>query len=104
MQKGQYVQGDVYLFAAQVPKGANKIGKNRGRYVLAEGEATGHAHVIEEDVAVYEEGGILYIANEITINLRHEEHKEITIPPGQWRVGIVQEYDPFEQEARKVQD
>lgn len=35
---------------------------------------------------------------------KHEEHKPVSLGKGIWKVGIVREYDPFEEEARKVRD
>ena len=34
----------------------------------------------------------------------HQEHKPITLSPGIWEVGRVQEYDYFQKMVRKVQD
>lgn len=43
----QYRQGDVYLIRVQaLPDGARPIRRSRRGIVLAEGEATGHAHII----------------------------------------------------------
>jgi len=42
-------QGDVLLIPIDsVPKGAKSRKKDRGRVVLAYGEVTGHAHVIDD--------------------------------------------------------
>lgn len=95
------VQGDVFLVPCKVPEGAKK---KQGK-TLAYGEATGHHHsVLEDDVTLYEEDGVLYLKAEKEVSVTHQEHKPITVPAGEWRVGIVQEYDPFEEEARNVRD
>lgn len=97
----QYIQGDVFIFAASIPKKAKKISKRP----LAFGEVTGHSHTIVEDtVEIYEIAGTLYLHNNAPISVKHEEHKSITIPAGSWQVGIVREYDEFEQAARNVRD
>lgn len=37
-------------------------------------------------------------------SLTHEEHKTIVIPPGQYEIGIVLEYDHWLEESRQVID
>ena len=100
----QIVQGDVFIVAASIPKGAKKIKRSKRGYVLAEGEATGHAHCIVEEIEMYEKGGVLYLKNDKPVDLRHEEHASVTIPKGEWQVGRVLEYDPFSEETKQVRD
>lgn len=73
--------------------------------ILAEGEVTGHAHVLEVGVEVFEtEQKTRQFKLDVDTNLSHEEHKTITLPPGEFESDRVLEYDPFQEEARKVQD
>lgn len=52
MNKKQVRQGDVYLKPADMPAGkGKKIKAERGRLILARGEATGHHHSVSADVA-----------------------------------------------------
>lgn len=95
-----YQQGDVIVMAATIPVGAKQVNKRP----LAFGEITGHSHQIVEDVEMYEKDGILYLRALETVNLKHEEHRSLALPPGDYQVGIVQEYDPFKEEARNVRD
>ena len=99
-----YQQGDVLIESAQIPASAKKSNKNR--IVLAEGETTGHAHVISDtnNCTAFESDSELYlrVTNEVTVS--HEEHNHISIAPGNYRVRKVQEYDHFKEEARQVQD
>ena len=99
------VQGDVFFKKSRkIPEGALRIDrKNRG-YVIAEGEATGHAHVIKEDVELYEKNGTLYLKTASNVDVVHEEHRPVTLSKGVWKVGIVREYDPFLEEIRGVRD
>ena len=99
-----YQQGDVLLLTAEIPSSAS-ISR---RLILAEGEVTGHAHRLDEAT-----DGLLYEATDGTLYLRvgaqgatitHEEHRSITVPQGDYRVGRVQEYDHFAEEARSVRD
>ena len=89
----------------------NQIERQAGRVLLAEGEATGHHHVIEDDGAeLYEVAandnqigvvGLLKVTDKVT--LRHQEHPEIGIPPGEYVVWLPREYDD-ENEWRRVAD
>ncbi len=99
------VQGDVFFVRTRtVPREAKTVNRTSGRIVIAEGEATGHAHVIHEDVELYEKDEVLFIKTAKTVEVRHEEHLPVTLNPGIWKVGIVREYDPFLEETRIVRD
>ena len=97
-----YQQGDVLCKTISIPAGA---GKKDGKKVLAEGEATGHAHVVEGDAELLELGDRLFL-RVLSGNARviHEEHKPIEIPPGEYEIERVREYDHFREEARQVVD
>jgi hypothetical protein len=80
--------------------------KKLERPVLADGETTGHAHVLDTcDVNVFEmdNGTREFSLSDIT-TVKHEEHKPIDIPKGDWVSDKVMEYDHFAEEAKKVQD
>lgn len=94
-------QGDVLIKKVETIKG-----KKLKHLTLAQGEKTGHHHTITEGEAeLYEENGVLYLrvkSEEAT--LTHQEHKPIVIEKGDYEIGIVQEYDHFTEEARRVED
>ena len=98
-----YQQGDVIIEKVDYEI---KEGEKLDHLTLAEGEQTGHHHSIVSGI------GQLIMFNNImhlevkseTALLRHQEHNEILIPQGIYRIGIVREYDPFEEEIRRVQD
>lgn len=92
----QYRQGDVLLVAAELPRFLDGGWKQAESGVLAEGEATGHAHRADLDHAhVWVNlAGQLYVVNREAATVTHEEHAPITLPPGAWRVVRQQEYDP----------
>jgi len=73
--------------------------------VLAEGEATGHHHMLVEDVDVYQ---VDENVKEFDLNseteLTHQEHNTVVLPPGEFESGQALEYDPFAEEARRVAD
>ncbi len=97
-------QGDVLMHRiTTMPAGARKAA---GR-ILAQGEVTGHAHRLTEasDGLLFEIDGQLYLsvgAGGATIT--HEEHKPVELLQGDYRIGRVQEFDHFEEEARAVRD
>ena len=100
-------QGDVLVKKVQtIPTEAKKVNPSKRGYVLAEGESTGHAHVIDQvdnaELFQCNEQTYLNVLKEIQVN--HEEHKTITIDPGFYEISIVREYDHFKEEAKKVVD
>jgi len=103
------VQGDVFIHPSKIPPQAKKL----DHHILAEGEVTGHAHKIGLEflkyASLFEHNKTLFLKVEGLsgiggISIVHEEHKPVIVPEGEWKVGIVREYDPFEQEARQVRD
>lgn len=96
-----YQQGDVLIKAVKEVKG-----KKLDHLILAQGEATGHCHEIKKGNAeLYEEGGVLYLkVMDDEVKIQHQEHKEISIPKGDYFVRRVREYDHFAEEARNVRD
>lgn len=118
MTKPHIQQGDVLLHRQEIPAGFfEKIVSG----IVQEGEHTGHAHRLQ--MFTHEgnkaSGGVSNPKWELLLDketktkylnvfeptaLSHEEHHTITIPPGEYRIGIVQEYDHFAEEARQVLD
>jgi len=112
----QIRQGDVLLvrleqtpeeFLERSQRRIDPVPRESGRLVLAEGEATGHAHVIESDDAELfledqhlldpGEAAELYLLVQGTeaAPLVHEEHATLDVPPGVYRVVRQREYrDP----------
>jgi hypothetical protein len=95
-------QGDVLIGQCEIPKEALQIDTN----VLQEGEHTGHAHrLFEGDFKVFETPSKeKYLRIVTPTMLRHEEHKQIALNPGDYKIGIVEEYDPFSKMTRQVVD
>ena len=101
--KRLYQQGDCLIEQATIPCGARM---EKGR-VLAYGEVTGHAHRLTEvsDGLLVEVGGQLYLSvGADGAEIVHEEHKPVAVPPGEYLVRRVREYDHFTEEARQVRD
>lgn len=96
-------QGDVILEPVSFPDVLDTIKTN----VLQEGEHTGHAHRLFGDgFTVFEEpkSKTKYLRVVKPVALRHEEHKEVKIPPGDYKIGLVREFDHWEQATRRVID
>ena len=88
-------QGDVLLVAIDVLPDDAEPEPRTGRIVLAEGEATGHAHAIEErDARTFTHEGERYLLTRSRAQLIHEEHAPIDVPPGAYRVVLQREYEP----------
>jgi hypothetical protein len=100
--KEYYQQGDVLIGPCEIPTEAFKTDSN----VLQEGEFTGHAHRLHDgEFEVHETPNRTKYLRALTpVSLRHEEHHEIQLPPGDYKIGIVEEFDPFEDMIRKVMD
>src|ERR1043166_110608 len=96
--KQLYRQGDVLLKRTEaLPMGVNVkgIAVSRPSGVLAEGEATGHAHRVEDPAAAH----VLAMGDKLYLRVRgggvrvtHEEHAPITLEPGDYEVIRQREY------------
>lgn len=100
----QMRQGDVLVEKVEaIPTGAERVMAGARGYVLAEGEATGHAHTIAPEYGeLYEKEGVLYLKIEADAPLVHQEHATVTLPRGTYRVKRQVEYTP--QAIRNVAD
>lgn len=96
-------QGDVLLVPVEDVDlhDAKPVAREGGRIVLARGEVTGHVHAIKSRSATLLERAVAGRAAERFLRvtrakalLGHEEHSEILVPPGLYRVVIQQEYTP----------
>jgi hypothetical protein len=100
MVKGpaMYRQGDVLVVAVdEIPRRAKAVDRDRGRVVLAYGEATGHAHAIADPGAVllqHQGEPYLHVNAARGVQLTHDEHDTIVVPPGDYRVVGQREYAP----------
>lgn len=101
-------QGDVLIIPVKsIPKTAEPIAREQGRVVLAHGEVTGHAHAIrDKQAALFRDPKLaaifMHVSGDASVNLEHDEHGTIEIPPGSYEVRRQKEYSP--QEIRTVAD
>ena len=109
MNNRAYLHGEAFIHASKIPDGARKV-KADGKFkIIAPSETSGNHHIIDcpEGVEFYEKDGALYMKNDVETEVRcviTERHDNITLPSGEWEIGIQQEYDPFEARSRNVSD
>lgn len=106
-----YAQGDIlFMPVNKIPENCREFPRENGKLVIALGEVTGHHHRIEEPTTkgwVDEEDQVWVQVNDLIndVNLVHEEHGQITLPPGNYRVINVQrEFQSEKGEIRRVVD
>ena len=94
----QYRQGDVLLTWVGPAKAPTK--KATSRMVVAEGEATGHAHVLEVEPTAADKEAAAKLIEELgegRINVAgrarflHEEHNTFSVEPGLYEVALARE-------------
>jgi hypothetical protein len=115
MKTIQFRQGDVFIeMISELPKKLKKKEDN----VVAIGESMNHAHAIFGKAEVLtDDSGELYLSVDEETQLKHillengvaterwtEEHKEISLKPGRYKVTIQQQYNPYEKMIEKVKD
>lgn len=109
----QKQQGDVLCERiASIPEATKAklkpVGRSHRGFILAEGETTGHAHTIQDNIQLFEEKetGKLFAENpnETPATITHEEHGPITLDKGIWEVSRVREYDAIRELERTVRD
>src|SRR5512132_4317359 len=91
-------QGDILLVQIDdLPSGTDKVPERRGsqlEYVLAHGEATGHAHSVLADYRVVVTRSVACSSScKAGAELRHEEHRPLPLPPGNYRIVRQRTYD-----------
>lgn len=122
-QQGDVIIEPLSLRGLKFPINGKVIETESRGFILARGEVTGHAHALEEMDGVevieapqkilvlrngkQEEEEVRYfvrVTNKKGATLRHEEHAAHVIPPGDYVVRGIREYDHFTEEARRVID
>lgn len=105
MNEDYWQQGDCLFFPIdKIPHDGIKLKTN----IIQSGEATNHHHRADSMTSpeLFEQPKTkkrhLRLLKPTTIT--HEEHKPIELPPGDYEVRIVKEYDHFKEESRAVLD
>jgi len=101
----QTVQGDILIEkCSKIPAGAKPVKPINGKHVIAEGEATGHAHTIDESVGdIFELEGVLYLKAKQAGTIEHQEHAAQKITKGITRFVRQREFTDAD-EPRPVRD
>ena len=88
-------QGDILLVPCNLPEGAQVDEELVESLVLAEGEATGHAHVIEGSILTATAGGRM-LMNVLHGAITHPDHDPVPRPiaPGWYEVIRQRVYTP----------
>jgi len=109
MNPKQFRQGDVYLVAVDAAPRDAKTVKTGARIILAYGEATGHHHSVSsrgcqllERTETDEQ--FLRIMAKSGVELTHEEHATITLPPGDYKIVHQREYTSADMAPARVAD
>lgn len=98
-----YRHGDLFYKRVESIKGEKTF--EGERFTLAEGEATGHHHVLTAPkIEIYDDGGQRYVNLASTGTLTHPEHGVITVEPGTYIEIREREFDYFQGEMRRVVD
>jgi hypothetical protein len=102
------LHGDVILTKSHAPDGFESMTRILDS-CLAYGEATGHAHQIfgapeHYDLRECPKTKTRHLRVVEPVMLKHQEHSPFILPPGEYRIGIQREYDPFEKLVRRVAD
>lgn len=93
-------QGDVLIVPVRsIPAKATPRPREQGRVILAHGEATGHAHAIEDTpdtprAELLDADALTYLRVDVVSQLVHQEHATIELAPGAYRVVRQREYTP----------
>lgn len=109
-----YRHGDVDLRPVpKIPKDAHLIQTK----TVAYGEVTGHHHTFSGQVLVYEpkQGETIlvdgeqipiqkYVEVQAPAKLEHQEHKTIQVEKGTYAILQEREWNPFDQQIRRVLD
>ena len=103
-----YRLGDVLIERVpSLPANRTKLARENGRVILAHGEVTGHAHAISAANAdlysAVDSGDVTFLEiRDAMVELEHDEHATVTLPPGNYVVRRQREYTP--EEIRRVAD
>ena len=89
--KGQYRQGDVFIERTDLrPTGEPE---QKDKITLANGEATGHSHVLEAPGALWwSRDSVAIFANAAQVT--HQEHGVIPLNPGGHKTTRQRQYSP----------
>ena len=105
--QNQGQQGDVLfnrISPSELPKGERKV-LSKDRMTFALGEKTGHHHTMElAGGEFFEIAGKQFCEIPDNGTTVHQEHRGVTMSPGLFQIGIVNQYDPISKLKSRVVD
>lgn len=106
--KNTYRHGDISFHKTNKESDLKEI-KHKGTFTVAEGEHTGHHHVISvekpEDMKMFQKPNGQYVIELFgTGTLVHPEHKPLKLEPGIYEQKQEREFDYFQNEITRVAD
>lgn len=89
----------------KLPEGAKEI-EVTSRFVVAEGEHTGHKHVAtaEKSFSIMALNELRFMVVDVPTKITHEEHAEIIIEEGIYQIDQEREFDYFNEVIAQVRD
>ena len=82
--------GDLLLRpVAEIPNSA----RLQNTKVLAEGETTGHRHVLTGNAQIFKKGETLFVDSQHNAFLQHDEHKQVPVSTGKYILVLERELD-----------
>lgn len=84
-------QGDILFVSIEEIPEEIKIKEDN---IVAEGEATGHKHLLQDGILYEDSKGTLFIQVEESAKIVHQEHNPIILPEGNYKVVRQREYEP----------
>ena len=104
VQVQKFQQGDVIIKSTLIPK--KQWGKKVNHLILQQSDISQHAHVVKGKAALYatQKADEFFLEVVEPVTVMHEEHKQIKLPKGKYFVYGVKEFDPFEEEIRRIRD
>ena len=103
-------QGDILIAQTNhIPANTTPVPLENGHVVLAHGEVTGHAHVVDDPTVVFLATDLADLADrflrvERECRVVHDEHDPITLPPGDYVVRRQREYQSADMAPMQVAD
>lgn len=92
--------GDLLFFEDTLPAELEEIKTG----IILHSDATNHTHKVHGGKLFKKNDGTMFISTSDMAILKHEEHKDLLLPAGNYRVQIVREYDHLLEESRNVID
>lgn len=108
MERKLYRHGDVLFERIEAIPDVHFSEKTNDEKVgiVQRGESTGRAHVIEDmtGIELFSSWRERFLRAEKEFTLKHEEHKPLTLPPGNYRIKIAREFDYLRHAVRMAAD